>query len=81
MQKNRRKRDERFLDAVRDQACLICGNPIETEAHHPRMTAGMGQKADDDKALPLCGRHHRELHAYGNELEFWASYGINPQQR
>jgi hypothetical protein len=35
----------------------------------------MGRKADDDKAVPLCGRHHRELHRM-NEAEFWASYGI-----
>jgi hypothetical protein len=35
----------------------------------------MGTKADDDDAVPLCGRHHRELHTM-NEREFWASYGI-----
>jgi len=56
----------------------VCGEPTTVEAHHPRFGVGLGRKADDDKAVPLCGRHHRELHAMGNEREFWASYGITP---
>jgi hypothetical protein len=79
MQKQPRKRSEAALDAARALPCLICGDPTTVEAHHPRMTAGLGQKCDDDKAVPLCGRHHRELHRM-NEREFWASYGIRPAQ-
>jgi hypothetical protein len=26
----------------------------------------------------LCGKHHREQHAFGNELEWWKCHGINP---
>lgn len=79
MQKQPRKRDEAALDRTRGEPCLICGDPVTVEAHHPRMTAGMGEKCDDDKAVPLCGRHHRELHAMGSEREFWLSYGFNPE--
>lgn len=41
-------------------ACLIDGNPgTPPELHHPRSSAGMGQKAPDTDVLPLCHRHHR----------------------
>lgn len=76
MQRQPRKRSEARLDEVRDQPCIICGDPTTVEAHHPRVgVVGMARKADDDKAVPLCGRHHRELHRM-NEAEFWASYGF-----
>jgi hypothetical protein len=72
----RRARDEQCLAVIRRQPCLICGNDVSVEAHHPRIgVVGMARKADDHAAVPLCGRHHRELHTM-NEREFWASYGI-----
>jgi hypothetical protein len=77
MQRNPRKRDEGALHRVRQQPCLICGDDVTVEAHHPRVgVIGMGRKNNDDQARPLCGRHHRELHTM-NEAEFWASYGFN----
>jgi hypothetical protein len=75
-QRKPRKRDEAALRRVRQRRCLVCGDDVSVEAHHPRFGVGMGSKADDVKAVALCGRHHRELHAMGNEREFWASYGI-----
>jgi hypothetical protein len=73
-----RRRDEAYLARVRREPCCICGDDTSVEAHHPRIgVVGMGRKADDAKAVPLCGRHHRELHTM-NEREFWASYGITP---
>ena len=78
MQKRPRRKDGRALENARRERCLICGDDIHIEAHHPRIgIIGMGRKNDDDKAVPLCGRHHRELHTM-NEREFWASYGIDP---
>jgi hypothetical protein len=76
MQRRPRKRNEARLNEVRAEPCLICSDPVTVEAHHPRIgVIGMGRKNDDDKAVALCGRHHRELHRM-NEAEFWASYGI-----
>lgn len=76
-QRRPQRHDKAALDRARAQPCLICGDPTTVEAHHPRTgRPGLGRKADDDEAVPLCGRHHRELHAMGNENEFWASYGM-----
>lgn len=76
-----RCRDEKYLDWIRQQPCCICGDNVHVEAHHPRVgllnaDPGMAQKASDKWALPLCGRHHRELHGMA-EREFWAGYGID----
>jgi hypothetical protein len=77
MQRRPRKRNERALEAVRQMPCCICGDDTSVEAHHPRVGLfALGMKNDDEAAVPLCGRHHRELHAMGNEREFWASYGM-----
>ncbi|WP_265440591.1 putative HNHc nuclease [Bradyrhizobium sp. SEMIA] len=80
-----RQRDEKYLAYIRTQPCCICGDNTSTEAAHLRAGSisdgkrytGMQEKSSDKWALPLCGRHHREQHRM-NELEFWASYGINP---
>jgi hypothetical protein len=77
---------EQHLAYVRTLPCCLCGDDVSVEAHHPRVGSvndgvhapGMAQKASDRWALPLCGRHHRECHSYGDERAFWASYGINP---
>jgi hypothetical protein len=86
MQKQPREHDALYLSRIREQPCCLCGNNIEVEAHHPRVGSikdgraapGLGEKASDRWALPLCGRHHRELHACGNEGAWWASYGLDP---
>ena len=63
-------------------ACLMDGNPgTPPELHHPRSSAGMGQKAPDTDVLPLCHRHHRgtdhprtpSIHL--DRLAFIARYG------
>ena len=35
-------------------------------------------KSSDRWAVALCAKHHREQHAAGNELFWWASYGKDP---
>jgi hypothetical protein len=86
MEKSPRVRDENYLDYIRSLRCCICGDDTSVEAAHLRVgsvndgkqPAGMAQKSSDRWALPLCGRHHREQHATGNEMEFWLSYAIDP---
>ena len=81
-----RERDQDYLAYIREQPCCICGDDVHVEAAHLRVgsinddkpSTGKAEKSSDRWALPLCGRHHREQHAAGNELEWWSSYGINP---
>jgi len=80
-----RAKIEAHLDFLRALPCLICGNNIETQAAHIRMSdariakvnAGVGQKPDDFFCTPLCGRHHEEQHK-GSEPRFWQRYGLDP---
>lgn len=68
------------LKRVRLLPCLVCGSP-NTEAHHllRGVVRGMGRRADDSKVIPLCSRHHRDLHQDGNETVYLAKRGIlNP---
>jgi hypothetical protein len=84
-QRQPRERDQAYLDYIRQLPCCICGDNTSVEAAHLRVGSinhdkretGMGEKSSDKWAVPLCGRHHREQHSM-NELEFWASYYIDP---
>lgn len=54
----------RYLAWVRELPCKVCGN-VPSEAHHIRGVGhlgGVGMKATDLAAMPLCPRHHRALH-------------------
>lgn len=83
--KDPRQHFERHLDFIRGLPCLVCRNPIETEAAHIRMSepraakrnTGMGEKPHDRWTVPLCGRHHRDQHSM-SEREFWITVGIDP---
>lgn len=62
-------RSAEYLDFVREHPCCACGIIPMNEAHHygPR---GMGEKASDLYAVPLCTKHHREFHDKGSIGEF-----------
>lgn len=77
--KVKRIRDKAHLAFVRSQPCLVCGrNPADP--HHLRFAQpwGFGLKVGDEFTVPLCRSHHRELHRKGNEVNWWAGYGIDP---
>lgn len=58
--------DPIHLAIIRALACARCGKAGPNEAHHPRDFTGMGRKAPDRDAFPLCGRCHRTwLHDSG----------------
>ena len=56
--KPRRVEDPEHLARVRALPCLVCGR-MPVEAHHIRQGCGMGQKASDREAIPLCSFCHR----------------------
>lgn len=69
-------KDGAYMEAVHQLPCSVTGLP-GAEAHHPKGLAwgtGMGQKAPDATAIPLCKRIHDEYHRIG--VKSWeAKYG------
>ncbi|HBA7001996.1 TPA: DUF968 domain-containing protein [Escherichia coli] len=76
--KRRRWVNEKYTRWVKTQPCACCGKPAD-DPHHliGHGQGGMGTKAHDLFVLPLCRKHHDELHAdtlafeekYGDQLE------------
>lgn len=67
-------RSRAHLDFVRGLQCAFCLNPA-AEAHHAFRRAGgggMGIKGCDLLTVPLCVRHHRELHKTGEVKPYTA---------
>lgn len=52
---------------------LDCSGPIEA-AH--TASGGVGRKADASTLIPLCRKHHAELHQYGAH-SFEKAYGLS----
>ena len=56
---------------------MICKTTQSIEAHHLLKPwqggRGMGMKAGDQNAVPLCATHHRELHHHGDEFYYFES--------
>lgn len=89
-----REDDPEHLARLRRFGCWACwmdGNGWQAaEPHHPRTGGldgpGVGQKAPDRDAIPLCSRHHNEQHPdsfsiHRNPEEFRARYGTEDQIR
>lgn len=74
-----RIRSKLYLSHIRTKPCMVCGN--HAEAHHltyaqPR---AMGLKTGDQYTVPLCHKHHMELHESPMpERTWWALNGIDP---
>ena len=61
----------------------MCFSEAGTQAAHVRMEsgAGMGEKPDDWRAVPLCGNcHNGEQHTKLGEPAFWRRYAERHQQ-
>ena len=77
----RRLRNKAHLKFVASQPCTICGRrPVE--AHHLTFTQpkAMGRKVSDEFAVPLCVGHHRELHRFGDERNWWQKRRMDPAE-
>jgi len=74
-------RSRAYLMHVASIGCLICRAPAQ--AHHLLRAPGkgMGMKAGDNWCIPLCPKHHRELHASGDETGWLDVYGIDGPDR
>ena len=85
MQRRPRQHDRKHLQFVAERPCVICATNVDVDAHHIKMpdarickpaSSNIGMKADDRYTLPLCRRHHEELHAMG-EKKFWGCFHVD----
>jgi hypothetical protein len=80
-----RVKSDKHLDFIRSLPCLLCGDPIHTQAAHLRFAdarvgkpiSGMQIKSDDWWCVPLCNTHHDKQHGRG-ERKFWEQFNIDP---
>ena len=74
-----RRRSKAHLAFVAAQPCLVCQSGA-CDAHHLKMAQppSLGRKVSDEFTVPLCRRHHRELHRHSSERTFWQNQGIDP---
>jgi len=75
----RRIRDRDHVRFVATQPCLICGRR-PSDAHHLRFaqSRALGRKVSDEFTVPLCRGHHREVHRFGDEAQWWRKAAIDP---
>lgn len=75
----KRFRSKKHMAKVRAMGCCICKNPV-ADAHHLRTIGHMraaALKNGDDYTIPLCRKHHDELHNFGDEKLFLDLHGID----
>ncbi|SPP94174.1 ERF family protein [Bradyrhizobium vignae] len=74
-----RKRSKAHLAFVREQPCLVC-KQTPYDAHHVKFAQprALGRKVSDEFTIPLCRKHHQELHQHGSEKAWWSDMKISP---
>ena len=78
--KVQRIKDKEYLKWVASNPCILCQD-TRCQAHHITfaMPRGISQKVGDQYTVPLCYKHHHQLHNCGlSEREFWAKIDIDP---
>lgn len=76
--------DEKHLKAIRKCPCCIPScNTVGVDPHHLKCVPGhrgMGMRAPDALAVPLCRSHHDEIESIGsrNEWAWFEKRGIDP---
>ena len=66
-----------YADYIRSLPCSVCADDTTVQQHHliniDGLTKGMALKMPEIISIPLCARHHRELHLH---VEGWeVNYG------
>lgn len=76
--KYRRWTNEKYTRWVKQQTCVCCNQQADDPHHITGMgLSGMGTKAHDLFVIPLCRRHHDELHA--DTTAFEKKYGTQAE--
>ena len=75
------KAEKLHLSKVAAIGCIICGGMAEI--HHLRTGQGMGKKATNYDAIPLCPSHHRTgnhgIAFHAGKQAFEANYGTQQE--
>ena len=74
-----RTKDKAHLQFVASLPCCICGQ-FGSQAHHLMRAdpkRGIGRRAGDEYAIPLCLNHHTGLHLCGGEEFYLRQFGID----
>ena len=87
MPKKKRYTNRAFLEFVASLPCMLrsfdaandCSGGVQ--AHHLLKpwdgSRGMSMRSNDKNAIPLCFKHHAELHDnIGSEYKFFLKYGL-----
>lgn len=64
MMKLKAFRSRQYLKWVKQQPCVMCGAPAD-DPHHLKGVghmSGGGMTAPDSMVMPVCRRHHDEIH-------------------
>lgn len=66
-----------YADYIRSLPCSVCDDDTTVQQHHaieiPGILKGLALKTPEAFSIPLCARHHRELHLH---VEGWeVNYG------
>lgn len=69
LQKPKVDRDLSYRSWVSTLPCLLCGTPGPNHAHHTA-SHGMAIKGSDYSCIPLCPKHHTEIHNTGGKASF-----------
>lgn len=74
-------RDRKYLDWIRNLACLLCRTRVGVEAAHSG-PHGISQKAPDSSALPMCFECHRtgEFSYHNIGRKFFETHGLKPRE-
>ncbi len=73
-------KDKKYLKWVASNPCIIC-QQNGCNAHHITYAQfrGISQKVGDQFTIPLCVKHHHQLHNCGmSERDFWNKIDIDP---
>jgi hypothetical protein len=75
----RRLRSKAHLVMVASHPCVVC-EEMPCHAHHVTFAQprGLSLKVSDEFTVPLCVKHHNEVHAKGHEASWWRGQGIDP---
>lgn len=63
------REDPDYTAWLRTRHCLVC-DAYPSEAHHAGRR-GLGQRAHDHTAVPLCRKHHAAWHDGGEPFRRW----------